>query len=74
MAGMAVGIFFLSFNYHYVLWIYIGVSGAFFAAVKRHKPDFAVHYGWKDFVAIAVGNTTLLFFLLVYTARKLASG
>ncbi|MEZ4369899.1 MAG: O-antigen ligase family protein [Polyangiaceae bacterium] len=74
MAGMAVGIFFLSFNYHYVLWIYIGVSGAFFAAVKRHKPDFKVTYGWKDFVGIAVGNTALLAFLLVYTARKLASG
>ncbi len=73
MAGMAVGIFFLSFNYHYVLWIYIGVSGAFYASVKRHKPEFRVRYGWKDLVAIAVGNTGLMIALGFYTARKLAN-
>lgn len=73
MAGMAVGIFFLSFNYHYVLWIYVGISGAFYAAVKRHKPNFQVRYGWKDFACIAVGNLGLLAALFVYTARKLAN-
>lgn len=71
MAGMAVGIFFLSFNYHYVLWIYVGISGAFYAAVKRHKPDFRVRYGWADLVGVTVGNLGLLAALFVYTARKL---
>ena len=27
-AGLGVGMFFLSFAYHYVLWIYLGLSGA----------------------------------------------
>ena len=29
--GLAVGIFFLSFTYHYVLWIYLGLSGALYS-------------------------------------------
>jgi len=40
--GLAVGIFFLSFTYHYVLWIYLGLSGAFYGAVRKHDPSFRV--------------------------------
>ena len=42
MLGLAVGIFFLSFNYHLVLWIYLGLTGALYSAVKFHQPQFRV--------------------------------
>jgi O-antigen ligase len=40
--GVAVGSFFLSFTYHQVLWIYFGMSGALYGAVRRHDPTFEV--------------------------------
>jgi hypothetical protein len=34
--GLFVGIFFLSFSYHVVLFIYLGLCGAFYQACRRH--------------------------------------
>src|SRR5437868_13204570 len=48
LTGLAVGVFFLSFCYHYVLWIYFGLSGAFYAAARTHDPEWKVEYQWKD--------------------------
>ncbi|HQF25867.1 MAG TPA: O-antigen ligase family protein, partial [Polyangiaceae bacterium] len=45
MAGMAIGVFFLSFNYHYILWLFVGLSGSFFMAVKGHLPEWRVPFG-----------------------------
>lgn len=59
-AGLAVGIFFLSFTYHYVLWIYLGLSGAFYGALRRHDPTFRVALHARDFVAIGVINLAVI--------------
>ncbi len=40
--GVAVGSFFLSFTYHQVLWIYFGMTGALYGAIRRHDPTFIV--------------------------------
>jgi hypothetical protein len=40
--GVAVGSFFLSFTYHQVLWIYFGIAGALYGAIRRHDPTFEV--------------------------------
>jgi O-antigen ligase len=53
-AGLAVGIFFLSFAYHYVLWIYIGLSGALYMSIRTHLPNFRVRFGWRDVALVAV--------------------
>lgn len=71
LMGMSIGIFFLSFNYHYVLWIYMGITGAFYAAVKRHKPDFRVRFGMWDLALVAAGGLGILAFIFVYTKVKL---
>ncbi|HTM44852.1 MAG TPA: O-antigen ligase family protein [Polyangiaceae bacterium] len=55
-AGLTVGIFFLSFTYHYVLWIYLGLCGAFYGALRRHDPTFRVTLHGRDLVAIALIN------------------
>jgi hypothetical protein len=49
-----VGVFFLSFTYHYVLWIYFGLSAAFYFAVRGADPTFRVTFEKKDLVRIAL--------------------
>jgi O-antigen ligase len=69
--GLAVGIFFLSFTYHYVLWIYLGLSGAFYAAVRKHDPSFRVRLNGMDLAFIAVANVAIIVFVFFYTRWKL---
>lgn len=70
-AGLLVGAFFLSFTYHFVLWIYVGLAGAFHAAVKRHDPEWRVPVGLRDFALIGAANVLLLGTLYAYTIVKL---
>ncbi len=71
MAGMCVGVFFLSFCYHYVLWIYFGLCGALFAAVKTHDPTFEVKMRLKEFVLIFFADLFLISLIYVYARVKL---
>lgn len=54
-AGMLFSINTLSFSYHTVLWIFLGLGGAFVSVVRHHKPDFDVRISLRDFLAIVVG-------------------
>jgi hypothetical protein len=65
-AGLGVGLFFLSFAYHYVLWIYLGLSGALFSAVKAHDPSFRVGFGWKDFGIVMAANIGIILTIWLY--------
>lgn len=56
VAGAGVGSMFLSFNYHFVLWIYVGLSGALSACVQRHLPSFRVRFGLGD-LALVTGSS-----------------
>ena len=67
LSGLLVGIFFLSFAYHYVLWIYVGLSGALYAAVRRHDPEFEVGFGWRDLGLVAAIDLSIIAAVLVYT-------
>jgi O-antigen ligase len=69
--GLSVGIFFLSFTYHYVLWIYLGMSGAFYGAVRRHDPTFSVRLKGADFALILLINVAIIVFVFFYTRWKL---
>jgi len=66
-AGLAIGIFFLSFTYHYVLWIYIGLSGAFYSAIRTHYPSFRVRIGMRDFVLVVAVDVVIIVFVFLYT-------
>ena len=66
-----MGIFFLSFTYHYVLWIYVGLSGALYCAVSRHDPSFRVRFGGRDLGLVASGALAIILFVFVYTKWKL---
>jgi O-antigen ligase len=68
--GLLVGIFFLSFCYHQVLWIWVGVSAALYQAMKAHDPEFEVETGWRDLVLALVIDLLLIAILFVYTRLK----
>ncbi len=71
-AGLGVGIFFLSFAYHYVLWIYIGLSGALYSAIRTHNAAFRVRFGWRDLLTVVIADAAIVAAVFLYTREKLA--
>jgi hypothetical protein len=69
--GLAVGSFFLSYSYKDVLWIYVGLTGVLYHAIRRHEPGFKVGFGVRDLGVVAAVDVALLFALVGYTGSKL---
>ncbi|MCC6557020.1 MAG: O-antigen ligase family protein [Polyangiaceae bacterium] len=67
--GMMIGIFFLSFTYHYVLWIYFGLSAAFYCAVRGTDPGFEVRIEGKDFKRIALLDLAIVLAIFAITKK-----
>ena len=70
LAGLFVGIFFLSFCYHSLLWIHIGLAGALYNAVRRHDPTFTVSFGRKEIAALTVVYLVVLSAISFYVKHK----
>ena len=51
-AAIFSGALFLSFAYHYILWIYMGLSAALFSCIQHHDPTFRVKVRVIDLVMI----------------------
>jgi O-antigen ligase len=66
-AGILVGIFFLSFCYKPMLYIYFGLSGALYLAAKKADPSFSVKVTRKEVIWIVVLDIALLGFIFVYS-------
>jgi hypothetical protein len=65
---LIVQMMFLSLTYHPMTWIWIGMSGAFYNAVKSHAPEWRVKFGTMDILiigAIAYGFLGVLPFFLI---------
>jgi O-antigen ligase len=60
MIGMLVGIFFLSFSYHHVLWTYIGTCGSLYSSIRAHASGWKVRFRLSDFALL----TAITFFLI----------
>jgi hypothetical protein len=71
MVGLIVGVFFLSFCYHYVLWVYLGLVGAFYSAVRTHAPNWRVRLNWLDLVVLVLASVGLSVVILLYTRWKI---
>ena len=69
--GAEVGIFFLSWTYHYVLWIHFGLVASLYTVVKRLHPTFEVKLTWKEARAIMAGYVG---FLIVWTSYIKSQG
>ena len=70
-AGLGVGMFFLSFAYHYVLWIYLGLSGALYSAIRTHDPGFRVRFHWTELAVVAIADCGVIGLVYFYTRWKL---
>jgi hypothetical protein len=66
LAGLSVGIFFLSFSWHYVFWIYVGLVAAYYSAIRTHDPEFRVTMGWLDWLAVAFIGVSMFTLLYLY--------
>jgi O-antigen ligase len=69
-AATAIAAFFLSLSYHPVLWVFVGLTAALHAAVRRHDPEWRVHLGWRD--AALVGGIDLVVMTAVYAITRSA--
>ena len=74
LAGFGVGIFFLSFTYKQLLFIWLGMAGTLYGIVRAKDPTFEVKVGLRDFVGIAVANTSLMALLYLYTRLNAGGG
>lgn len=71
VVGLIVGAFFLSFTYHFVLWIHVAMVGAFYVCVRNHDPRFEVSLNVRDLAAVATIDLALLSAIFMYTRLKL---
>ncbi|MEP7121668.1 MAG: O-antigen ligase family protein [Byssovorax sp.] len=69
-AGIGIGIFLLSWTYHFILWIHFGLAGALCAVMKNNYPDFEVRFSLKEFFAISVAWMGLLAAFAAHIYRK----
>jgi O-antigen ligase len=70
LVGMTTSSMFLTLTYHTVLWIYLGLAGALYGAIRTHDPDFRVRFTWRDLVLVTLGDIGLLIFIAIYLRIK----
>jgi len=63
MTGIVFQINTLSFAYHQVLWMFFGLVGAWYSAVRHHQPELEIRLKLQEVVAIAV--SCLLYALVI---------
>lgn len=65
--GLALGVCFLSLTYHEVLWLFVGVSGAYYNVLRNADSGYEVKWRPRDYLAIAAIGIGLLMAFYVYT-------
>lgn len=65
--GMGVGIFFLSFTYKQLLFVWLGLSGAFHRVASNADPTYEVRIGMKDILGMVVFDVMVLVAIFAYT-------
>lgn len=70
LCGTAVGIFFLSFTYKQLLFVWFGLSGALYRVARNEDPTLTIEMGWKDYVGIGATNLGIIAALFAYTRLK----
>lgn len=68
--GMIIGIFFLSFTYKQLLFIWFGLAGALYRIVKDLDPGYEVKMSWKDYAGLAAADLTLMTAIFLYTRLR----
>jgi hypothetical protein len=69
-SGTLVGIFFLSWTYHYVLWIFFGIAGGLYSTVRTTDRHFVVKLSKLEYGALAAGCLFFMIFMRIYLKLK----
>lgn len=69
-AGLIIGIFFLSWTYHYVLWIHFGLIGSLYSVMRTKYPNFNVALTRKEVGSVFVGILAFLVVWSIHIKRK----
>jgi O-Antigen ligase len=70
MVGMMIGIFFLSFAYHHVLYLFMSLAGALAAAAARAVPGFRVRVSLREAGVVALLDAVFVVVMFGYTRLK----
>ena len=68
--GTLVGIFFLSWTYHYVTWIYFGVGAGFYSTIRTTDRGFNVTPKRIELIGLFVADVGFLIFMKLYMRMK----
>jgi hypothetical protein len=71
LVGLVVGVTFLSFIYKDAFWLYVGLTGALYQAVRRHDPTFEVRFGRRDALYVLLADAAAVVLLVGYTGSQL---
>jgi O-antigen ligase len=70
LAGYTGSAMFLSLTDHYVVWVYLGLAGALYAATVTHDPSFRVRFGLRDLAGVIAFDALFVLAAHVYTRSK----
>lgn len=68
--GTLVGIFFLSWTYHYVLWVFFGIAGALYSTVRTTDRHFEVKVSRLELGGLAGACLAMMIGLRLYLRLK----
>lgn len=71
MSGLSIGILFLSFTYHEVFWLFVGVAGAYYSVLTRADPGYKMKVGFKDAVLVVGVAVSMVLVFYLYSRRAL---
>lgn len=71
MSGLVVGITFLSFDYKDTFWLYVGLTGVLYQAVRRHDPTFEVRLDRRDLGYVVLADVGCVLLLVGYTGAHM---
>lgn len=70
MIAILSGSLFLSFAYHYILWIFMGLAGGYYICIKNHDPEFSIRITLIDAAVVFIIDILLFVLFLVFLRLK----
>jgi O-antigen ligase len=69
-ASMSVGIFFLSFSYKQLLFVWLGLAAGLHGAVNAQAPSFRVRTSARDVLGLSIFSVVILMLIFVISRIK----
>lgn len=70
LTGLLVSAVFLSIAYHVILWMFLGLATALYAAVRRHDPTFRVPFRGRDLATVCAIDVAFVTSIAIYLRIK----